>query len=109
MITFVGHWPTTLDIPGTTYYVGKPFTGSHGHTHEADDRHDHSSHCHGDSASCSNVPSTAGVTFGLMSEVVALALAAGALVAVAVFARATLRENVFAPEPRPPRLALLSC
>ena len=107
MVTFMGHWPDSFEVPGTGYYVGLPVTG--GHAHEASDGEGHTSHCHGDSASCSNsTPSTAGVTFGLMSEAIALALASGALVAVATFARAALRENVLSPETRPPRLVLLS-
>lgn len=107
MVTFMGHWPGSFDIPGTSYYVGKPYTASHGHTHAASDADDHSSHCHGDSASCSNVPAAAGVTFGLLGEAIALALAAGVLVMVAARSRGRLRENLVAPQPRPPRFALL--
>lgn len=106
MVTFLGHWPADFEIPGTRYYVGMPFTGSHGHTHEANDKDDHSSHCHGDSASCSDVPAAAGVTFGLMNEAIALVASAAALFAVAKAARTALRENVLSPEPQPPRVSL---
>jgi hypothetical protein len=104
-LSFMGHWPEDFGIPGTAYYVGLPFTGSHGHTHEAgaNAADTHARHCHGDSASCSDVPATAGVSFGLANEALALTLAAGALLAVASANRAALRENVLAPDRRPPR------
>ena len=105
MLTFMGHWPASFDIPGTSYYVGMPFTGAQGHSHEGGEGHDHSSHCHGDSASCSDVPAQAGVSFGLMTEAIALVVAAAVLFAVAKTARTILREYVLSPEPQPPRRA----
>lgn len=64
-LTFFGHWPLSVDVPGTSLYVGLPESSS---AHE----HDHTNHCHADAASCSDTPVTAGATVALLAESVAM-------------------------------------
>lgn len=105
MLTFMGHWPAELHIPGTGIYLGIAAGGAHNHEHDGGGE-GHSQHCHGDSAGCSEAPATAGVSFGLMNDAVALAMAGGLLLLVATHVRTGLSQNVLAPDLRPPRRAL---
>ena len=100
MLTFMGHWPRVLPIPGTDSFVYVPLAGA---SHEAEGHHDHSKHCHGDAASCTDAPAAAGVTNLLMHALVSLpgvtaVLFLGLLATVPAPAGSTI-----APELRPPR------
>ncbi len=87
---------------------GMVVEGSHSHAHShapGDDGH-HSRHCHGDAASCSNVPLTGFSGLALLALVCAFAapFVAGARTVVA---RATLRPwQEFPPTP-PPRILVV--
>ncbi len=104
MLTFMGHWPAELHVPGTELYLGIA-GGAHSHSH-ADGSESHSQHCHGDSAGCSEAPATAGVSFGLMNDAVALAMAGGLLLLVAARGWSARSQNALAPDLRPPRAIL---
>lgn len=60
-LTFFGHWPLSIDIPGTSLYVGLPESGS---SHEVG----HESHCHASAGSSSDVPLTSPATVALLAE-----------------------------------------
>lgn len=60
-LTFFGHWPLSVDIPGTSLYVGLPEST----TPEA---HNHKDHCHADAGSCSDTPVTTTGTVALLAE-----------------------------------------
>ena len=103
MLTFVGHWPAHLDIPGTDYYVALPFAAPvHSHQTETD----HGSHCHANSASCTDKPVGAGVGFALLNESLAMLGAAALLIAAASFARRMPDSIELTPEPGPPKCAV---
>lgn len=104
MLTFMGHWPAAVPIPGTDEYLSVPLAGHA--THEEEDAHDHSQHCHGDSASCTDVPALAGTGFALMQEVLAVFTAGSLLWAVALQWWQPRRPNSLLPELQPPRMAL---
>jgi len=109
MLTFMGHWPATVSIPGTSLYVSIPLAGAEPHaTHNdggGEGTHDHSQHCHGDSASCSDVPALAGVSFALLGEAVALGAAGGMLLLAIGRLWRPSTANALAPGRRPPRIA----
>lgn len=60
-LTFFGHYPLWLDIPGTSLYVGLP-------AHTSPDAHDHESHCHADASSCSDTPVPTTGNIALLAE-----------------------------------------
>ncbi len=104
MLTFMGHWPAAVPIPGTNEYLSVPLAGHH--SHAEDDGHDHAQHCHGDSASCSDVPTLAGVGFALMNEWLAFVAAGHLLLALALQWWRPGTANALVPELQPPRFAL---
>lgn len=102
MVSFAGHWPTHIDIPGTDFYLTLPFAGP---VEESAGGHSHAEHCHEGAAGCSKTPSTAGVGFALMNESI-MALGAGALlIAVAARTRRLGPDRGVLPELPPPRLS----
>ncbi len=105
-LTFFGHWPAELSIPGTGYYLALP--GAAPASVEGDG-HDHSRHCHADAASCSDVPAAAGVSFALLNESLALFGAAGLFVLLAL--RWWKPGEGFTPSPElePPRALIRAC
>jgi hypothetical protein len=105
MLTFMGHWPSEIPLPGTNSYISLGPEAAHTHSHSEDEA-SHSHHCHGDSAGCSEAPVTAGVTFGMMNEAVALAIAAGLFFAAWAGVAAVRSQRSLAPEPRPPRAVI---
>lgn len=64
-ITFFGHWPLAVDIPGTSFYVGLPESSTQG-------AHKHKDHCHADASSCSDTPVTTAGTVALLAESLAI-------------------------------------
>lgn len=105
MLTFMGHWPAAVHIPGTDQYLSIPLAGNDEPADEHDDGHSHSQHCHGNSGSCSDVPALAGVSFALMSEALALSVTAALVWAVAFHCWQPRRPNSLLPELQPPRPA----
>jgi hypothetical protein len=108
-LTFFGHWPQQVSIPGTNYYLaipGSPAAASEG---EASDGHDHSRHCHADAASCSDVPAASGVSFAVMNETLAFFGAGGLFVLLAL--RWWVPGEGFTPSPeiQPPRTLAAAC
>ncbi|MEO8541330.1 MAG: hypothetical protein ABI577_16430 [bacterium] len=102
MLTFMGHWPDAVHIPTTDQYLAIPLAGHH--SHEEDEAHEHEQHCHGNSASCSDVPNIAGTGFALMNQSLTAAIAATALLwAVALRWWRPGGTNSLIPELQPPR------
>ena len=102
----MGHWPSAVHIPGTDQYLSIPLAGHETHDDEHNDAHSHTQHCHGNAASCSDVPTFAGVSFAVMQEVLAVFTASALLWALALRWWEPRRPNAIVPELRPPRLAL---
>lgn len=106
MLTFMGHWPTSVAIPGTDLYVAVPFAGAEPGHGEAT-HHDHAKHCHGDAASCTDAPAAAGVSIALVTGLVTLPVAGGLLSFALLVAALPLVAWSVAPDRRPPRPAAL--
>lgn len=104
MLTFMGHWPEDVRIPGTQQYLTVPLAGRS--TAESEGAHDHTKHCHGDSASCSDVPALAGAGFAVMNETLAVAITAALLWVVALRYWRPRASNSLLPELQPPRFSL---
>ncbi|MCO5202116.1 MAG: hypothetical protein M9925_10485 [Chloroflexi bacterium] len=102
-LTFFGHWPEQISLPGTGYYLAIPGSSPVAPDGTANGGHDHSSHCHADAATCSDVPATAGVSFAILNETVALFGAGGLFVLLAL--RWWVPGEGFTPSPElePPR------
>lgn len=98
MLTFAGHWPETIDIPGTNLYLAVPFAASHAH---ADD---HGGHCHAESAGCSDTPVPAATGFAVLNEALLALVTAGLLVAAAACTALTPESQAVEPRRRPPKL-----
>ena len=117
-LTYFGHWPVvTLDIPGTDLYLQLP--GSEGNIGGDDhgfgasagsqrDAHEHAQHCHGDTATCTDMPFTGASAFALMEESLAALGIAALLTLVALQARRPGALASVAPELQPPKLLLLA-
>lgn len=101
MLTFVGHWPTHLDIPGTNLYLTVPFAGPL--EGEPGNGHSHDDHCHEDASGCSKTPTTAGAGFALMNETIAALGGAALLIAIAARTRRLRPDRGVLPELPPPR------
>ncbi len=106
MVSFVGHWPTHIDIPGTDLYVTIPFAGPVDGAEAGE--HSHGGHCHEDAAGCSKTPSPAGVGFALMNESIMALGAAALLIAVAARTRGFRPDRDVLPETPPPRWSFAS-
>ena len=107
MLTFMGHWPASLPIPGTDQYVSVPFAGAEQpHSHEAGaDEASHEQHCHAGAASCSDIPAAAGVSFGLMNQPVAFVIG-GLLLLMGVRWWQPRASTTISPVLQPPRQGL---
>jgi hypothetical protein len=105
MLTFMGHWPTSVPIPGTNLYVSLPFAEAEGHSHSSEDASsegDHSQHCHSGPASCGDAPAAAGASFATLSMAVSFAIG-GALLLLTLRWWRPLAPHTIAPALRPPR------
>lgn len=108
MLSFMGHWPASVSIPGTNLYVSVPLAGGEAHdVHNPESAAEHGKHCHGGAASCGDAPAGAGVTLAIAQRDLSFAVGAVGLIALAMWGWQPLRGMTIAPEPRPPR-ALLS-
>lgn len=103
MLTFMGHWPTSVAVPGTNFYVTIPFAGAHT---EGGDEHNHNQHCHGDSAGCSDVRAAAGVGVALLHDAVVHATGGGVLLLLALRWWIPAAGLSLIPDLRPPRRTL---
>ncbi|MGE0600899.1 MAG: hypothetical protein AB7J35_16730 [Dehalococcoidia bacterium] len=104
MLTFMGHWPTTLPIPHTNYYVSVPLAGAgHADEHTPEQAAEHARHCHGGVASCGDAPAGAGVSLSLYQDPVAVATVSLALIAVWLAAWQPRRPVAISPELMPPK------
>jgi hypothetical protein len=101
MLSFMGHWPESVPIPGTDQYLSVPFAGVH--THEEEDAHAHSQHCHGNSASCSDVPALVGAGFALIRDVLSFGTAGGLLLLLALQWWLPRGGAFVSPELQPPK------
>jgi len=100
-LTYMGHWPAEMPVPGTSYYIGL----SRSLRADGDAAHEHAQHCHGDSASCSDVPAAGGAG---VAAVLAAGLAVIGALTLLKFAspwEALPRHNGVGggPQPPPPR------
>jgi hypothetical protein len=99
LLTFMGHWPASIPIPGTDAYLTVPLAGKA----NQGDHHDHSQHCHGGSASCTDAPAAAGISVALENEPLAVTFAAAVLVVALAAAWRPSFVRTLSPEHRPPR------
>ena len=104
MLTFMGHWPATVPIPHTSYYISVPLAGSgHADEHTPENAAEHARHCHGGVASCGDAPAGAGVSLSLYQDPIAVATASLALIAVWLAAWQPRRPICISPELMPPK------
>ncbi len=109
MLTFMGHWPSTLPIPGTDSFISVPLAGSGSHDeHSPGSGAEHARHCHGGVASCGDAPAGAGVSLALVETPGTLAVAALGLIALALASWRPRRSFTVGPELRPPRAGFAS-
>jgi hypothetical protein len=109
MLTFMGHWPASLPLPGTDLYVSVPLAGAEHHAgHEDGSEAEHAKHCHGASASCSDVPAAAGVSLAMLASGPAFVIASALLIALVYAAWRPGVPLAVSPGRRPPRLPALS-
>jgi hypothetical protein len=99
MLTFAGHWEPRIDIPFTNYYWGLP---EFAHSHSGAS-HDHSDHCHGESATCATKPVTSGIGFALLRDSLLLLGAAAIATRVAVTCWKPAHWASVRPELQPPQ------
>ncbi len=107
MLTFMGHWPATLPLPGTNFYLTVPLAGAAPNAQSAGS-HSHGDHCHGESSECgdSGSSSSAGPAF-LSERPIGLSLSA-ALIALALLWWRPADAASPGPELRPPRRPVLA-
>lgn len=103
MLTFMGHWPEMVSIPGTQLYIRVPLAGHQVEQDHDGGHHDHAKHCHGDAASCTDAPAAAGVAIALMGSIVALPAAHALLLLGLIAGAVPLAALSVSPELRPPR------
>jgi hypothetical protein len=104
MLTFMGHWPHSLPIPGTEMFVTVPFAGQPVELDEGGE-HSHGQHCHGDSEGCSDAPAAAGVGLALLSTPLLPAGATGMFIALVLLWWRPRNLITVGPELEPPRRA----
>jgi hypothetical protein len=107
MLTFMGHWPHSLPIPGTELFVAVPLAGQPVEPGEGAE-HSHGQHCHGDSEGCSDVPAAASPGFALLSPSALPSGASGFLILLILLSWQPNNSTTIGPELQPPRLPLLA-
>jgi hypothetical protein len=101
ILTFMGHWPGSLPIPGTDLFVTVPFAGQAADSEGGE--HSHGQHCHGDSDGCSDAPVAANVGLALLSTPLSPAGASGIFVALMLLWWQPKSSTAIGPELQPPR------
>ena len=104
ILTFMGHWPAAVHIPGTESYLSIPLAGAEGHDDESD-HHNHSEHCQAGSAGCSDTPAAAGVTIAVGNTALAIALADGLLLLALALSWRPAEMRSLVPDTRPPKMS----
>jgi len=94
-LTFLGHWPLAIDIPGTSLYVGLPERTS---SHEAG----HESHCHASAGSSSDVPLAESATVAVLADSPLPSAGDPPLIGVPGAALTWLAQACVTPIPHPP-------
>jgi hypothetical protein len=102
LLTFMGHWPASVPIPGTDSYLSIPLAGAETHDEE-NETHNHSQHCHAGAASCSDAPAAAGVTIAFGANGFAIATASGLLLLALSLSWRPASIRSLLPDPRPPK------
>ena len=102
----MGHWPSALPIPWTDSYLAIPLAGA---AHAGGEEHDHSQHCHGGSANCSDAPAAAGVSVALGTNALLVGFAGGMLFFAVAAAWRPARLRTPAPDLRPPEWRAFAC
>jgi hypothetical protein len=100
LLTFMGHWPTSVRIPGTDSYVSVPLAGASRDSETS--AHEHAQHCHGDSAECSDAPMAAGAGLALANEGIVVGLSGGLLLVALALAWRPARWATVSPGAEPP-------
>jgi hypothetical protein len=109
MLTFMGHWPASLPLPGTNLYVSVPLAGVEHHAdHDGGSEAELAQHCHGASVSCSDVPAAAGVSLAMLASDPAFLIASALLIALVYAAWRPGLARAVSPGRRPPRVFTLS-
>lgn len=98
MLLFIGHWEIVVPLPGADAYLVLGVNDDH-HT----DPGDHSQHCHGNAASCSDVPLTALSGLALLAQHLAAPAHDGQGQPVGVGAAGPHPDHVERPELPPPQ------
>ncbi len=107
MLSFMGHWPTSVPIPGTELYLSVPLAGAEHHDdHSAASEDEHAQHCHGGAASCSDVPAAAGVSMAALAGGSGFVIVSNVLIALLAAAWRPRNTNSLTPGLRPPRTLL---
>lgn len=106
-LLFLGHWSLRFDLPGTSARLvvlpGEEHSADHDSPHGQSSNDAHERHCHGDAASCSDVPFAGGSAFALLKEFAVRLPGAAESVGVAALVIALSALHCPAPERRPPR------
>lgn len=99
-LTFFGHWPLAVDIPGTSLYVGLPTSApKQGHSHE--------DHCHADAGSCSDAPVTSTATVAILADSLRLTERDPPMISLVPGGTDWRAQVAIAPIARPPENAVL--
>jgi hypothetical protein len=110
MISYFGHW--TFELPHVRFDDPPEHAHTHGHTaqpvadvpDESNGAHDHSQHCHGESASCSDVPFSGSATVVALAERLAGLGSGSAFWAMPLSAIELWRGHAPGVELQPPKL-----
>lgn len=102
ILTFMGHWPTSLPIPGTDMFVSVPMAGQAADP-EKGSEHSHGRHCHSDSKGCGDAPAAAGAGLALLSTPMLQFGATGMFLVVALLWWRPKSSAANGPELQPPR------
>ena len=99
-ISFMGHWPLRVSIPGTEYVVGLPAAS---HLHGDTGTEDHSRHCHTSVATCSDTRVVADSSVAMLEAIVLALILSGMAHLCRVAATSRAVSHATSPELRPPR------
>lgn len=95
-LTFFGHWPLSIDIPGTSLYVGLP------HIHPSAEA-GHESHCHTSTESSSDVPLAESASAAVLADSLVTFVGDPPLLGVAESGITWLAQSCVTPTSPPPK------